>query len=162
VVVGAERGDLLALLAPITKALRRIEDGAAARFGLSMWQYAILSVVSETAGMNQAEVADRLLYSRNRIIADLDLLERRSLLIRKPGADRRANQLEPTAAGIQVMRRIRGEIRHREDELLDVLPDYQRRALLAAARSLAAGLRDTAAPDGRGSGHVDSTVTSRP
>jgi DNA-binding MarR family transcriptional regulator len=131
-----ERGDLLAALAPITKALRRIEDAAAARAGISMWQYAVLSVVAETAGLNQAEVATRLGYSKNRIIADLDLLERRRLLTRTPGPDRRANLLTPTAAGLHLVRRIRADIHAGEDHLLAALPGGQRRALMSATHTI--------------------------
>ena len=76
---------------PISRELRRVEEAAAARHGLSMWQYAILSVVDRRPGRNQAEVADALGYSKNRIVGDLDLLEHAGLLTRQPGADRRAN-----------------------------------------------------------------------
>ena len=84
---------------PISRELRRIEEAAAAQHGVTMWQYAILSVVDRRPGRNQAEVADVLGYSKNRIVGDLDHLERRGLLTRQPGADRRANILTVTVAG---------------------------------------------------------------
>src|SRR3954471_14130470 len=101
-----ERIDLLAALAPLTRALRRVEDDAAARAGITMWQYAILAVVVAAPGLNQGAVATRLGYSKNRIIADLDLLEERDLLTRTPGPDRRANVLRATPAGRRVMKRV--------------------------------------------------------
>ena len=136
-----DRGDLLAALAPLIKALRRIEDSAAARAHITMWQYAILSVVATEPGLNQAQVADYLQYSRNRIIADLDLLERRKLLTRRPAADRRANQLRPTAAGVRLMRQVRADIHHQEDLLLAVLPAGQRKGLHSAAQAVSRALR---------------------
>src|SRR5690349_20972029 len=105
-----ERQDLLAALYPITRALRRIEDAAAAREGISMWQYAILSAVADRPGCNQREVAAHLQYSPNRIVADLHDLQDRGWLLRRPGADRRSNVLTVTDAGDGVRRRVRAEI----------------------------------------------------
>jgi DNA-binding MarR family transcriptional regulator len=140
------RVDLLASLAPLTKALRRVEDVAAARSDLTMWQYAVLSVLVATPGLHQRAVAERLDYSANRIIADLDRLEGLGLLVRRSGADRRANALHATAAGARVMRAIRTEIHRREDELLSRLPAQQRDALTSAVRVLALAVRER---DGR-------------
>lgn len=117
-----ERRDLLASLLPITRALRRLEDEAAAGQGVTMWQYAVLSTVWLVPGLSQREAADRMDYSRNRIIADLDLLEKRGLLVRRPGSDRRANVLETTPRGVSLMQRVQAEIHRREDELLAGLP----------------------------------------
>ena len=136
-----ERRDLLASLHPITRALRRIEEAAAARDGLTMWQYAILSVVAESPGRNQREVAAHLQYSPNRIVADLHDLERRGWVTRRPGADRRANVLEITDSGDVVRRRVQTEIHRREDALLDVLTDDERACFDRAAHDLAEGAR---------------------
>ncbi len=134
------RIDLLAALAPLARALRRLEESAAARADLTMWQYAVLAVVAESPTLNQGEVANRLGYSPNRIIADLDLLERRELLTRRPGADRRSNELTTTAAGRRVVRRVRTDIHRGEDALLAALPTDQRRALSSATSTIAAAL----------------------
>jgi DNA-binding MarR family transcriptional regulator len=137
----AGRRDLLAVLAPLTRALRRVEDEAAARAGITMWQYAILSVIAETPGLNQGQVARRLGYSKNRIVADLDLLEERQLLVRQPGPDRRANVLSATVAGIRLMKQVRAEVHDGEDTLLTSLPHEQRAALIAAVHAIGETLR---------------------
>jgi len=147
--VAETRSDLLAVLAPITKALRRIEDTAAARSGLTMWQYAILSVIDQAPGLNQRTVAARLDYSPNRLILDLDQLEQQQLLTRSPGPDRRANVLTATAEGTRFMRQIRSEIRRREDTLLAPLTPTQRNALVAAASVLTKSLRGSDSVDTR-------------
>ncbi len=134
--MAAERVDLLAALAPLTRALRRVEDDAAAGAGLTMWQYAILAVVVAAPGLNQGEVATRLGYSKNRIIADLDLLGQRGLLTRTPGTDRRANELRATTAGRRIMVQVRAAVHRGEDELLRTWPADQRQALKAAMRTL--------------------------
>jgi DNA-binding MarR family transcriptional regulator len=131
-----QRVDLLAALAPLTRALRTVEDDAAAAAGITMWQYAILAIVVDDPGLNQGEVATRLGYSKNRIVADLDLLEQRKLLTRSPGRDRRANVLRATTAGRRLMQQIRRQIRRGEDQLLRALPAEQRRALTSATRTI--------------------------
>jgi DNA-binding MarR family transcriptional regulator len=136
------RVDLLALLMPISRYLRRAEESAAARHGLTMWQYAILSVVDRRAGLNQSEVAARLAYSKNRIVADLDRLEQEDLLVRRPGADRRANTLAVTPAGGRAMRAIRAEIHRHEDDLLAGLSAATRRTFVAALRAVDDRLRE--------------------
>ena len=138
--MAAQRIDLLAALAPLTRALRKVEDEAAAGAGITMWQYAILSVVVAAPGLNQGEVADRLGYSRNRIIADLDLLEQRELLSRTPGPDRRANLLRATAAGRRLMQQVRAAVRRGEDELLRTLPADQREVLASATTTITQAL----------------------
>lgn len=142
--MSAPRRDLLASLLPITRALRRIEDEAAAAQGLTMWQCAILAALSGTAGdqqLNQREVADLLDYSRNRIVADLDLLEQRTLILRRPGVDRRSNLLILTASGAARMRAIRADVHAGEDALLAGLPAGVRAALGAVAIRVSDHLR---------------------
>jgi DNA-binding MarR family transcriptional regulator len=126
------RVDLLALLMPIGRDLRRAEEAAAARHGITMWQYAILAVVDRRSDLNQSEVAARLGYSKNRIVGDLDRLEQAKLLVRRPGADRRANTLAVTPRGRRVMTAIRAEIHRHEDDRLATLSTTTRRAFVAA------------------------------
>ena len=121
---------------PVAKALRRIEDVAAAEHGVNMWQYAILSVVIEKPGLNQSEVAKRLQYSVNRIIGDLDVLADRGLLTRRTGDDRRVNLLEATAAGISLRNLVRADIHKREDKLLAGLTATERTGLYSALQHL--------------------------
>jgi DNA-binding MarR family transcriptional regulator len=142
-----QRVDLLASLAPVTKTLRRIEDAAAARFGLTMWQYAALSVIVAAPGLHQRALAERLDYSANRIVADLDHLQRLRFVDRRTGSDRRANALHATAAGARMMRTIRTEIHRQENELLSELPAQQRDAFTSAVRLLALAVREPASLD---------------
>lgn len=122
----SDRRDLLGQLLPFTKELRRNEDRASAEHGVTMWQYAVLSVATARAELNQAEAAALLGYSRNRIIADIDTLEERGLLVRERGADRRANTLRVTPEGEQLMRAVKADIHRGEDELLAGLTASER------------------------------------
>lgn len=137
----SDRRDLLASLYPLTKALRRIEDDAAAAEGLTMWQYAILSLVHESPDRNQGAIARQLQYSANRIIADLDHLEERGLVVRRPGADRRSNVIAITRSGSALQRRIQRAIHAGEDELLAGLSAAQQTQLRAAVTALEGRVR---------------------
>ena len=137
----ADRRDLLASLYPVTRALRRVEDDAAATEGLTMWQYAILSVVREAPGSNQGSIARLLHYSPNRIIADLDHLEELGFIRRAPGADRRANIVAITRSGAAVQRRVQRVIHAGEDELLAGLSASQQRQMHSVATALAEKVR---------------------
>ncbi|GAA4397042.1 MarR family winged helix-turn-helix transcriptional regulator [Tsukamurella soli] len=131
-----DRPDLLALVAPLARALRRIEDECADAEELTMWQYAILSAAEQIAAPSQRAIAERLSYSVNRIVGDIDLLADRGLVIRERGADRRAYSLVVTPDGARVTATIRAAIHRREDELLAHLANAERatlRTLLAAA-----------------------------
>jgi len=140
------RLDLLASVLPLAKALRRIEDEAAAGHDLTMWQYAVLQVVAAGPGRNQAEVAARLDYSRNRIVADLDALEERGLLVRRAGADRRANELVITDDGTATMGAVQAAIHRAEDALLAPLSSQDRKALHRLLPKLAASARSSRPP----------------
>lgn len=135
------REDLLALLMPVARRLRRIEEEAAARHGLTMWQYAILAVAESQPGLNQGDVAQVLDYSKNRIIADVDQLESAGLLIRQRAVDRRANLLTTTDTGRKAMIKVQTEIHRAEDELLAGVSPRGREALVRGLRQLSAQLR---------------------
>jgi DNA-binding MarR family transcriptional regulator len=106
-----------------------------------MWQYAILSVVSDIPGLNQGQVAEMLLYSANRITADLDELQQRGLVIREPGEDRRANLLWITDRGTDLQRRVQDKVRDQEDELLACLTPTQLHCLHTALQRVARQIR---------------------
>ncbi|MDF8262732.1 MarR family winged helix-turn-helix transcriptional regulator [Luteipulveratus flavus] len=139
--MAAAREDLLASVHPLAKALRRIEDAAAATQGLTMWRYAILRGADAVPGSTQNDLAARLGYSRNRIVADLDALEESALVVRRRAADRRANAIEITVAGRRVMRAVQREIHRREDELLADLSPTTRRDLARAVERAAQAVR---------------------
>ena len=124
------RRDLLELVGPLHRLLRRMEEQCAQMAQLSMWQYAILSIAAAQGGLSQTAIADRLSYSKNRIVGDLDELTRRGLAERQLGADRRTHAIHVTPAGRALVVEIRERIWQREDELLTHLSPERREALL--------------------------------
>jgi DNA-binding MarR family transcriptional regulator len=125
-----ERRDLLEVVGPLHRLLRRIEDRCANEARLSMWQYSILSVAARHEALSQSAIAERLNYSKNRIIGDLDELTARGLAERRPGPDRRTHAVHATPAGRALMAEVRERIWRREDELLPHLSPESRAALL--------------------------------
>lgn len=116
-------------MGPLYRLLRRAEERCANDAGLTMWQYAVLSVGARHEGLSQAQIADRLGYSRNRIIHDLDVLETRRLAERRAGTDRRRHSIHVTATGRDTVDEIRSAIWAAENDLLSPVPAAGRDSL---------------------------------
>ena len=116
--IDQKRRDLLELLGPVYRGLRRAEERCAKDAGLSMWQYAILSIASQHEGLSQVQIADRLGYSKNRIINDLDFLQGRGLAERRTGTDRRRYSIHVTPTGRATVAEVREAVWSAEDDLL--------------------------------------------
>ncbi|MEJ6390820.1 MarR family winged helix-turn-helix transcriptional regulator [Gymnodinialimonas ulvae] len=69
-------------------------------FGLRRASYSVLSVVVETPGLRQADVADVLAIERPNLVQIVDALERAGWITRRRAEDDgRAYELHPTLAG---------------------------------------------------------------
>lgn len=134
---GQPRRDLLEVVGPLYRSLRRIEEQCARAFGLSMWQYAILAVAAAQEGLSQAVIADRIGYNKNRIVADLDVLTSQDLAERRPGTDRRSYAIYATDAGSALVAKVRECIWQREDELLSNLSLAKRELLMELLSTVA-------------------------
>jgi DNA-binding MarR family transcriptional regulator len=130
-------------MAPVTKALAQMEEAVARGHGLTMWRYAVLVAVRDEPGSNQGQIAARIGYDKNRIVADLDALEDAGLLARTPGEDdRRANHLSLTPAGVRLADALQTRVHAGEDELLEALPAADRRVLARTLGTLRARVTD--------------------
>jgi DNA-binding MarR family transcriptional regulator len=133
----ADRDDLGAMFARITRRLIAAERPLLARHGLSMWAYIALSQVVRAPAGTQLELARAIHYDKTRLIALLDELERDGLLTRRPDpADRRARVIEITAEGRRRHAAARASIRAMEEDVLAGLDDDRRAALLEALAEL--------------------------
>jgi DNA-binding MarR family transcriptional regulator len=136
----ADRDDLGAMFARITRRLIAAERPLLARHGLSMWGYIALSQVVRAPAGTQLELARAIRYDKTRLIALLDELERDGLVIRRPDpADRRARTIEITAEGRRRHAAARASIREMEEDVLAGLDDDRRAALLEALAVLSRG-----------------------
>jgi DNA-binding MarR family transcriptional regulator len=136
----ADRDDLGAMFARITRRLIAAERPLLARHGLSMWGYIALSQVVRAPAGTQLELARAIRYDKTRLIALLDELERDGLVTRRPDpADRRARTIEITAEGRRRHAAARASIREMEEDVLAGLDDDRRAALLEALAVLSRG-----------------------
>lgn len=122
-----ERKDLARLLMPTWRALIDIETRRSAAHDLSHWHYIVLADVQEHPNTAQKQLAQRIVRSPSRLATDVDILCSRLLLDRDSVEhDRRINRLALTQAGQRLTNRVRQQIHHDEDRLLDRLTDRQR------------------------------------
>ncbi|SED43992.1 DNA-binding transcriptional regulator, MarR family [Amycolatopsis tolypomycina] len=133
-----EDDDLGALCAGAGRSLAEAERPVLARYGLSMWQYVVLSALAAGAAPSQLVLAQQIRYDKTRLIALLDALEAEGLVVRAPDpADRRARVVRLTPEGIERHAAVRSAIREVEDAKLAGLPPETRRVLRSALAHLA-------------------------
>jgi DNA-binding MarR family transcriptional regulator len=106
-----------------------LNSAALSPFGIDGRQLAVLLVLAGSEPASQQQAADRLGVDRTTMVAVLDLLEDKGLVVRRPHADdRRRNVVELTAAGRRTLRRATDASDDAERALLEPLsPDDQRR-----------------------------------
>ncbi|NUS06474.1 MAG: MarR family transcriptional regulator [Nonomuraea sp.] len=120
------------------RSLIAAEQPVLAAHEVSMWGYAVLTALADTAVRTQAALAEAIGADKTRIIGTLDRLQDAGLITRDPDpGDRRARILAITPEGRRIHRSIRACIRAGEDRLLQRLPPADRDAFLRAVRTLA-------------------------
>jgi DNA-binding MarR family transcriptional regulator len=123
----ASSGFLLARLgfAFKAKAIARVEE-----VGFELYDYSVLAILAEGARETQSTIADALTVDPSRLVALLDALEERALIVRqRDPLDRRRHVVSITPAGKRELARLRELIRRLEDEFFAPLDDASRKAL---------------------------------
>lgn len=132
-----DRRDLAAMFAPLTRALIAREEPVLLAHDISMWGYIVLTALVEHPVRTQAALAQAINADKSRIISVLDELQERGLIHRQPDeADRRVHLLSLTPAGDQLRRSVEAAIRHREEQVLAVLPPADRDAFMGSLKAL--------------------------
>jgi DNA-binding MarR family transcriptional regulator len=133
----ADRRDLAAMFAPLTRALIAREEPVLLAHDLSMWGYIVLTALVEQPVRTQAALAQGINADKSRIISVLDELQERGLIYRQPDeTDRRVHLLSLTPAGDRLRRSVEAGIRSREEEVLEVLPPADREVFLRSLKAL--------------------------
>ncbi len=138
--MAAERDDLGALFARVTRRLIAEERPLLDARGMTMWEYIALSHLGRGAAGSQLAMAEAIGYDKTRLIALLEGLEGRGLVRREPDPrDRRARVVRLTPAGTRTLRAARNDIRRMERRVLSDLSADERDVLLAVLPRLAEG-----------------------
>ncbi|MEV7099558.1 MarR family transcriptional regulator [Amycolatopsis sp. NPDC051045] len=133
-----EDDDLGALCAGAGRSLAEAERPVLEQYGLSMWQYVVLSALAHGSAPSQLVLAQQIRYDKTRLIALLDGLEAAGLVARGPDpADRRARIVRLTPEGTRRHAAVRDAIREVEDRKLAGLTPEARRLLRSALAHLA-------------------------
>ena len=136
--MAAERDDLGALFARVTRRLIAEERPLLDARGMTMWEYIALSHLGRGAAGSQLAMAEAIGYDKTRLIALLEGLEGRGLVRREPDPrDRRARVVRLTPAGTRTLRVARTDIRRMERRMLSELSADERDVLLAVLPRLA-------------------------
>lgn len=103
-VPGADPREVLGyLLKHATSRLAALSDAALAPLGIDSKDFGALRVLARREPTSQLQVAQTLGIDRTTMVALLDVLERKDIVVRRPdAADRRRNVVELTDHGAQV------------------------------------------------------------
>jgi DNA-binding MarR family transcriptional regulator len=124
--LAASSGFLLARLGLAFKA-RAIAEAEQA--GFELYDYSILAILAEGDRETQATIADALNVDPSRLVAVLDSLEDRGLVVRqRDPQDRRRHVVSITAAGKGELERLRALVRGLEEEFFAPLEPEDRKA----------------------------------
>jgi DNA-binding MarR family transcriptional regulator len=115
------------------KAVAKLEEA-----GFDPYHYSVLAILGEGARETQAMIADTLALDPSRLVALLDSLEDRELVVRqRDPEDRRRHVVTITAAGKQELSRLRAIVQEVEEEFLAPLDAKSRKAFHEMLQQLA-------------------------
>src|SRR5215472_5839878 len=96
--------------------------------GGEVYDYSVLAILGEGDRETQATIADALDVDPSRLVALLDSLERRGLVVRQRDPhDRRRHVVSITDAGKHELSRLRAMVKRLEDEFFAPLDDESRK-----------------------------------
>jgi DNA-binding MarR family transcriptional regulator len=118
------------LLASLGVALKAQAIARAAASGFELYDYSLLAILGEGDRATQATIADALGLDPSRLVALLDSLEERGMVVRqRDPQDRRRHVVSITDTGSIELARVRAIIRELEDEFFAPLDAESREAL---------------------------------
>jgi DNA-binding MarR family transcriptional regulator len=127
------------LIARLGVAFKLQAMATAEESGFELYDYSVLAILGEGSRETQATIADALSVDPSRLVALLDSLEERDMVVRQRDPhDRRRHVVSITATGRQELARIRVIVQKLDDEFFAPLPAESREALHPMLMALAA------------------------
>ena len=118
------------LLARLGMAFKVQATARAEESGFELYDYSLLAILGEGARETQATIADALMLDPSRLVALLDSLEQRGMVVRqRDPLDRRRHVVSITDAGRAELARLRAIVHQLEDEFFAPLDAASREAL---------------------------------
>lgn len=128
------------MLAPLLRELIAAEEPVLAEHGVTMWGYVVLLALDRSSMRTQTALATAIGADKTRIIRDLDELQERGLIERRPDPDdRRVRLLAITDAGRALKNAVQRDIQRGEERWLGDLSADERRTFLRVLGRLTAG-----------------------
>lgn len=113
---------------------------ATADFDITPGQLGVLILIDSNDGLSQSELGDALGIDRSTMVAVIDRLERRDLVVRAPSpADRRSYALKLSDAGLALLQGIVPAVLAHERAVTETLSDEERVVLIKLLAKLADG-----------------------
>ena len=104
--------------------------------GVSPGRFGVLVLIHGNPGITQSRLAEAVGLDRSTLVPVLDGLERRALIERRRGEDRRTNGLRLTPSGKQLLRRTKRRILAHERSMVSGLTESEREQLVALLAKL--------------------------
>jgi DNA-binding MarR family transcriptional regulator len=116
------------------KAIAKFEQA-----GFEIYDYGVLATLDESAQETQASIASMLVVDPSRLVALLDSLEERALIVRqRDPQDRRRHLVSITAAGKRQLSRLREMVKELDEAFLAPLDSESRKTFQDLLSQLAA------------------------
>ena len=113
---------------------------ATADFDITPGQLGVLILIDSNDGLSQSELGDALGIDRSTMVAVIDRLERRDLVVRAPSpADRRSYALRLSDVGATLLQSIMPAVLAHERSVTESLSDEERAVLVKLLAKLANG-----------------------
>jgi DNA-binding MarR family transcriptional regulator len=126
------------LLARLAAAFKVEVTARAEQSGFEIYDYSVLAILGEGSRETQATIADALMIDPSRLVAVLDSLEQRGMVMRqRDPQDRRRHVVSITDIGRGELDRIRAIVQRFEDEFFAPIDATSRGALHATLVALA-------------------------
>lgn len=111
-------------------------DRTVGDLGVSPGRFGVLVLVNGNPGITQSRLAEAVGLDRSTLVPVLDGLERRNLVERRRGEDRRTNGLWLTLSGKRLLGRVRRRIDAHERRMISGMSEKERSQLVALLAKL--------------------------